>query len=128
MARTAVTPTALTPNAGVARPAGTTIDATLVTNGVEVTGGHLEELVVEVSNTSGAERDVTVSAGTNPPADAAGRGALVVPVAATTGVQLIGPFESARFVQAGADAGSLYLDFETGFTGTLRVYHLPHTA
>lgn len=119
MARTAVTPTDLDVNGNAARPAGETIDSTLVTNGVVIEGAKLEELVLEVSNTAGTEQDVTVVAGAYPPALASGQGDLTVAVAATTGVQLIGPLESGRFAQSNGD---LYVDFESGTTGTLRVY------
>jgi hypothetical protein len=138
MARTKVTATELT-SAGVVPGSGTTIDATLVTNGVTIPcGGHPEKLLIRVENTAGAEKDLTVPASTlSLGAGAAtfrqGVGDLTVAVAATTGVKYITDLESSRFVQSHDDTsaatmakgGHIYLDFETGFTGTLFVYELP---
>lgn len=128
MARTEVTPTDLTPNAELAEPAGTTIDAALVTAGVTVIGGApLEETFVRITQTAVAAKNITFSAGDSPPADAAGVGDLVVAMAQND-VSLVGPFSSARFIQAGVDGGELFIDFETGTTGTLWVYRVPRTA
>lgn len=124
MPRTAVSATALTPNASIVEPTGTTIDATLVTNGVEVTAGNRTELVVlEVANTAGAPKNVIVRAGDNPPAASAGQGDLTVAVTNAT-TRRIGPFESARFIQSD---GKLNVDFESGTTGTIKVVALPAT-
>lgn len=129
MARTAVTPTALTPNASIARPAGTTIDSTLVTNGVEIVAGYApEELIIEVTNTAAAEKVITVAAGDSPPADAAGQGTTTITLGAgneTPTVGLIGGLTSARFIQSD---GTIHVNLASGTTGTLRVYHLPRTA
>lgn len=116
MARDAVAITALSLNGGVARPAGTTIS---VANGAYAdVGFNTDKLIVEVRNTAGAEYDLTIPAGNGPTSDL---GDLVVPVAATTGVQLI-CVESARFVQS---TGYIHFDFETSMTGTIAVYRLP---
>lgn len=128
MARTAVTPTTLGPNAATAPGAGTTIDATLVTNGVTISGVPLEELILEVTNTASSALELTVSKGDNPPAEMSGHGDIVEEFAAgnvTPQTKLVGPFTSARFSQ---DDGSLHVDFESGFTGTLRAFHVPRTA
>lgn len=126
MPRTAVTPTVLTANDATAEGAGTTIDGTLVTNGVSVALTHpLEEHILEVTHTSDAEKDLTVAAGDDPPADAAGQGALVEAFAAgnvTAVTKFVGPLTSSRFIQ---NDGTLHIDFETGFTGTLRVIRVP---
>jgi hypothetical protein len=132
MARTEITPTDLTPNAALAEPAATTIDAALVTAGVAIIGASpLEEIFVLVEHTAAAEYDLTVAVGDNPPADAAGQGALVTPFAAgnvTPVRKLLGPFTSARFIQSGAETGQLFINFETNFAGTMWVYHMPRTA
>lgn len=129
MARTAVTPTVLGPNAfGAANVAGTTIDSTLVTAGVSISGVPLEELVLQVTNTAASALDCTIAAGDSPPAEMAGQGSLVQEVAAgnvTAQVHYVGPFTSARFAQSD---GALHVDFETGFTGTLRAFRIPRTA
>lgn len=126
MPRTAVVPRALVANGNLIGTTGaTTIDATLVTNGVSVTGAIPEQTLIRVANTEGSTNTLTVQSGANPPALAAGLGDLVVTVAATTGVQYVGPFEGGRFMQSD---GSLWLDFETGMTGTIDVLTVPRNA
>ncbi len=125
MARTAITPRALAKNAGLDGATGaTTIDSTLVTNGVTIAGVKPERLLLRVTNTEGSTNTVTVRAGDNPPALRAGQGDLVVTVAATTGVQFIGPLESDKYLQ---DDGSLSIDFETGMTGSIDALYWPRS-
>jgi hypothetical protein len=124
MPRTAVTPTALVANSSIARPAGTTIDATLVSNGVEIAAAPTEEIIVEVTQTDAAAKTVTIRKGAAPPAHDAGQGDLTASLAQNA-VRLFGPFTSGRFAQAD---GKINVDFETGTTGTLRVYRCPRTA
>lgn len=126
MPRTAVVPRALTANSNLNGATGaTTIDATLVTNGVVVENAKPELMLIRVTNTEGSTNVVTIRSGDNPPALAAGLGDLAVTVAASTGVQYIGPFESGRFLQGGADAGDLHIDFETGMTGAIDILTFP---
>lgn len=126
MARTAITPRALVANGNLTGATGaTTIDATLVTNGVVVDKAEFERILLRVTNTEASTNTVTIQSGANPPAHAAGLGDLVVTVAATTGVQYLGPFESGRFCQGGADMGDLHIDFETGMTGEIDVLLIP---
>lgn len=116
MARDSVAITALTLNGGVARPAGTAIN---VSNGAVVDpAGDTDSFLIEVRNTTAAEKDVTIKAGVGPTADL---GDLVVPVAANTGVQII-CIESARFAQAD---GTVNIDFEASMTGTVAALRLP---
>jgi hypothetical protein len=123
MPRTAVVPRALVPNGNLIGSTGaTTIDATLVTNGVVVENAKPELMLIRVTNTEGSTNVVTVRAGDSPPALAAGQGDLAVTVAATTGVQFIGPLESGRFLQAGGD---IHIDFETGMTGAIDILTFP---
>ncbi len=125
MPRTAVVPRALVPNGNLIGSTGaTTIDATLVTNGVVVENAKPELMLIRVTNTEGSTNTVTVNAGDNPPALAAGGGNLVVTVAATTGVQYIGPFESGRFLQSD---GTIEIDFESGMTGAIDVLLIPRS-
>lgn len=122
MARTAITATALS-FVDATTPVATTINATLVTNGVDLNpAGPLDDIIIRVANTAGSNLDITIQSGANPPAHAAGQGDLVEEVAASTGVELLGPFEGARFAQAD---GHLYVDFESGFTGTIEFYRVP---
>lgn len=122
MARTAVSYTKLVPNDNLTVPAGTTIDATLVTNGVVVELADPEHTVLRVTNSAASAKNVTVKAGTGTQAWMGGQGDLVTQVAANTGHELIGPFTSARFQQAGS---KLFVDFEAGTTGTITVLKLP---
>ena len=122
MARTAVSYTALTPNGHTSDVAGTTIDATLVSNGVVINGVDPERTLIRVTNTAGADKVVTVKAGTGVQSWMAGQGDLATTVAATSGKEFIGPFTSARFQQAGS---KLYVDFASGTTGTITVFKLP---
>lgn len=123
MARTAVTVTALTPNAGTTEPAGTTADPT---NGhvVDPTGDS-EALLLRCANTAGTPKNAIVKAGANPPALDAGLGDLTVQVPATSGVRWIGPLTSGRFIQAD---GKVNVDLESGFAGTVTAYRVPRTA
>lgn len=123
MARTAITPRALVANGNLTGAAGsTTIDATLVSNGATVARAKPELMLIRVTNTEGSTNTVTIKAGDSPPALAAGLGDLVVTVAATTGVQYIGPVESGRFIQ---DDGSISIDFESGMTGAIDILTFP---
>ncbi len=123
MARTAITPRALVKNGGLNGATGaTTIDSTLVTNGATIASAKPERTLIRVANTEGSTNTLTIKAGDNPPALRAGQGDLVVTVAATSGVQYIGPLESDKYLQAD---GSLEIDFESGMTGSIDVLLLP---
>lgn len=123
MARTAVVPRALVKNGNLNGATGaTTIDATLVTNGVTIANAKPERTILRVTNTEASTNVLTVRAGDNPPALRAGQGDLAVTLAATTGVQYIGPFESDKYLQAD---GSMEIDFETGMTGAIDALLLP---
>lgn len=122
MARTAVAYTPLVPNGHLTDPAGTTIDATLVTNGVVINNVDPERTLIRVTNTHSSAHSVTVKAGSGSAAWMAGQGDLVQSVALTSGVEWLGPFTSARFQQ---DGSKLYVDFATGHTGAITVFKLP---
>lgn len=126
MARTAIAYRDLVANANLNGATGpTTIDATLVSNGVVINDAVPERTILRVTNTEGSTNVVTIRAGDNPPSVAAGLGDITVTVAATTGVQYIGPFESGRVIQSGADMGDMHIDFESGMTGTIDVLRIP---
>ena len=122
MARTAVSYSNLVANSHLTSPAGTTIDATLVTNGVVINGVDPEHTVLRVSNTATGAKNVTVKAGSGTQSWMAGQGDLTVSVGANTGLEFVGPFTSARFQQ---DGSTMYVDFESGFTGTITVLRVP---
>ncbi|MFE7535197.1 hypothetical protein ACFU67_13105 [Streptomyces rhizosphaericola] len=122
MPRTAVPYTPLVPNGNLADPAGTTIDSTLVTNGVVINNADPERTLIRITNTAGTDKTVTVKAGAGRQSWMGAQGDSTTTVAATSGRQFIGPFTSARFQQKGS---TLYVDFASGTTGTITVFKLP---
>jgi hypothetical protein len=125
---TAITVTTLTPDtAGIAQPTADVLDTgtAAVTLAADV-GGQSELVLLEVTNNaaSAVNLTVTVLAGDNPPAQRAGLGSLAT-VLAQNAVKLIGPLESARFIQ---DDGKLNITFAPA-SGTLaasiRCYKIP---
>lgn len=119
MARTALPYSTLVANSNLTDPAGTTIDQA---NGMVISASRPELTLLRVANTNGSNRVVTIKAGDSPPAIAAGLGNLDVTVAATTGVQWIGPFESGRFIQ---NDGTIEIDFAASFAGTITAFKVP---
>jgi hypothetical protein len=123
MARTAITPRALVKNSNLIATTGTTtIDSTLVSNGATIANAKPERTILRCANTEGSTNVLTVRAGANPPALRAGQGDLTVTIAATSGIQYFGPFESDKVLQAD---GSMSIDFETGMTGTIEALLIP---
>ena len=122
MARSAVVPTALVRNGSVVKPAATTIDATLVTNGVVVAKADFKRTVFEVANTAATPKNVIIRGGDYPLASAGRQGDLSIPVTNAT-TREIGPFDSGRFAQD--PGGDLHIDFEAGFTGSITARKLP---
>lgn len=126
MARTALTPVVLTANTVVADPAGTSVDAT--DSHVFTASSPLDEYVIRVVNTTSSQKTVTIKAGDNPPADAAGAGDLVATLTAgnvTPQVKFIGPLGSARFIQ---NDGTVNIDIAASMTGTITVFRIPRNA
>lgn len=121
MPRTAVVPVSYIRDSSFEVAAGTTIDATLVTNGVVITQANTHKLTVEVANTAAAPKNITIRAGVNPPALHAGQGNKIIAVA-NAKTHRIGPLTSMRFSQANGD---LYIDLETGTTGTISAFLSP---
>lgn len=125
MPRTAVAYRDLVANSSLNGATGaTTVDATLVTNGVVVNDAVPERTIIRTTHTDAAAHDLIVRAGDSPPAIAAGQGDLTVEVAATSGVRYFGPFESGRFLQ---NDGTMLIDFETGYAGTIDVLRIPRS-
>lgn len=122
-----LTVTDLVANAGAAQPAGNTID----TDGVVPIlaadlNGATDRLIIEVTNDDAVNGlDVTVQHGDNPPAVRESLGDLVVAIAAS-GVTIVGPLESARFLQ---DDGTLQVAFASdggaNASATVRAALLP---
>lgn len=120
-----ITVTALTKNAGTNQPSTQAIDS----NGtVPITvGGPMDRLILEIINlTTGNALTATIKAGANPPSLDARDLAITLSQTGTAGdKQIIGPFDSARFIQAD---GSVNVQF--AFAGgtpsaTVRAYRLP---
>ena len=87
--------------------------------------GPLEDMVIMVRNTEGSTNVVTVKAGDNPPADAAGLGDLALTtIAATTGMIILPPLSSARFLQ---DNGTVRITVESNMTGYIIAMQRPST-
>jgi hypothetical protein len=123
MARDAVAITALGIDAATAAPTAVAIDAT---NGAVVAAGsNTGRLLLEIVNTTAAEKVITVVAPTdNPHAVRSSLGSLAITFAAgnsTAQVKYI-VIESARFAQTD---GTILIDFASSTTGTLRAYRLP---
>lgn len=122
MARTAVIPAQGVRNGGIA-PTATTIDSTLVTNGVVIATAHIEHLVIRFANTHAATQNVIIRAGDSIyPAWMKGQGDLSVAAVASTGVMEVSGLDSARFKQSD---DSLHIDFDAGTLGTLETYYRP---
>lgn len=122
MPRTTVTPAQGTRNGAIA-PTATTIDSTLVTNGVTIAAAKVGKLVIRAANTHAAAQVMSIRAGDSIyPAWMKGQGDLAVALASTTGVAQVAGLDSARFKQSD---GSVHIDFDAGTTGTLETYYLP---
>lgn len=118
MARTEVPYSSLVGNGALADPTPTTADAT---NDHVINAAVPERTLLRVYNTAVSAKTVTIVAGDYPPAIASGQGGLTVSVGAS-GIQWLGPFESGRFLQKD---GTLEVDLESGFTGSLTAFKVP---
>lgn len=118
MPRDAVAITSLTLNGAVDDPAGTAINAT---NGATIdAGGDTRGLLVVVTNTFAGAKVTTIQSGVKPPAEHASLGDLTESQAQNDRTTFV--LEGSRFIQAD---GSIWVDFETGMTGTIRALRLP---
>jgi hypothetical protein len=127
MARTAVSVTAMTPNAVSAFIAGTTGTAIDATNHHSITppaGCPIEELLVVITNTTASTKAATVKAGDSPPADAAGVGDLSVSLTdgSTTPQSALVSLGSARFAQSD---GTVEIDIAAAMTGRIACFRIP---
>lgn len=123
MARTAIPVTALVPDGGVAMAAAEGATSVDQANGMIVEGTKTEKIVLRVTNTAAAAHGIIIrAADKKPPSWRMSLGDLNVQVAASTGVQWVGPFDSSRFLQSD---GSLHVDFEASFAGKIAAVLLP---
>jgi len=105
---------------------GTAIDAAKVA--VITPTGRLEDGVLIIQNTFNGAKVATIAVGDNPPADAAGLGALAVSVAdgdASYAAEVIGPLSSSRFLQ---DNGTVRVSFAASMTGFIYFLQLSRKA
>jgi hypothetical protein len=111
--------------AGIADPAGTTIDQAngmniaMVSEAIPPAYDAYRGLMLRVANT-GTTGNVIVRKGVNPPAMRADLGDLNVSVTTSTTKEL-GPFDMARHAQSD---DSINIDFASGFTGTITAFIL----
>ena len=122
MARTSVPVTVIAAPGAEVGAAYTTIDATVVTNGIVIpNAGRYRRIEIVIKNTAVDAKVATLKKGafTN-----AALGDLAQSVAANTGEVHIFP-ESMRFEQADE---SLLIDLASGFTGSIAVFANPASA
>lgn len=124
----AITVNALTPDsAGIAQPTADVLDTgTAAVTLAAAVGGQSELVILEVTNNAASAVNLTVSvlAGDNPPAQRAGLGDLDT-VLAQNATKIIGPLESARFIQ---DDGKLNIKFTPAsgaLAASIRCYKIP---
>jgi hypothetical protein len=121
-----ITVTACSANGAVNQPAVQAID----TDGTVpiAVGGAMDRLILEIINAAAAALTVTIKAGVNPPSPLAAD--LAVALAATgtpTDKRIIGPFESARFLQDDGSVNVAFLAASSTPNATVRCYRLPKT-
>lgn|SRR5574338_761317 len=112
MSTTAVAYTELVANDDIADPAGTAITSG-AGNGGKISDAFPELTILRVDNASGGNATVTVLAGDNPPALAAGLGNLTSGTISTGTQAFVGPFESGRFLQ---NDGSMIVECSANVT------------
>lgn len=119
MATTAVPYSNLLPNGELTNPAGTAVSSG-AGNGGEIANAIPEQTVIRVANASGGAGTVTVLAGNNPPALAAGLGSVTSASIANGASTFLGPFESGRFLRS---TGSMII--ESSVAVTLTAFKVP---
>ena len=123
MADTAVHSTVVTANTTTADPTGTTIVAGN-NHVIDCTVYPPEETLIRIKQTDATARVATVTAGDNPPADAAGQGTLTKSMAQNE-VWWVGPLSSARFLQSD---GTVIVTVAASFAGTIEAFRVPRNA
>jgi hypothetical protein len=112
--------TTLAANSAQARPAGSAIDTEAE---VPVAAGGQGDILLEITNSAAANLTVSVRGGEYPLAFRSGLGDLSA-VVAPSGVSLIGPLESARFMRSD-DTIRLMFDAASGSpNATVRAYRM----
>ena len=123
---TSIDITNLTANGSIAAPTAQILDTGTAPVALEAaTGGEMDRVIVEVTNTAAADLTVTIEAGVNPPAFLAVHGDVVSPAIPQNGRRIFGPFESARFAQADGKLQVTFTPASGTITGTFVCYRLP---
>jgi len=122
MADTAVHLTQFTLNTATAKPAGTAIVA--ANNHVITPTKRSGKVLVRFINTTASTKVWTVTAGGNPPADAAGQGVLDVSLTdgSTTPQETWLVLESSRFLKSN---GTFVVTVASGTTGFIEAFQMP---
>jgi hypothetical protein len=110
MARTALTKSTITADTGVNSAAAGFYQTGDNTNNMGLDAGGTSDIILHAKNTNGAERTVTIKAGTGGHlggAWRAGYGDLAVAVPATTGERFIRISDTARYMQTD---GNIHVD------------------
>ena len=125
MARDTLSVQKLTRN-GATVSTGQTINPS---NGIVIpAAGNTRNLWFEVRNTNGTIGTVTVKAGDNPPSPlAADLDIALTGSGGATPAKIIGPFESARFMQSDGSVNIAVLAASSTPSVTVRAYRLPKT-
>lgn len=112
-----------TPPSAATTITATTIDATLVTNGLAVTNFfNSKDAKLIISNTTGSDKAITLVAGTSAKCIKKDIGNKEITITNAT-TKFIDQIESARFDSADGD---LYVNFATGMTGTIYAIGTKH--
>ncbi len=127
---TALTVTALTANtAGIALPTADVLDTgtAAVTLDADVAGNGMVLFEFTSAASTAVNTTFTILAGDNPPAQRAGLGNLAT-VCAQNVVKLVGPLETARFIQSDGKISVTVTPASGTIGATIRCYSLPKTA
>jgi len=125
---TAITINDLTPNGSIVAPTAQVLDTGTAAVTLETPAtSDMDRLVIEVSNTHAtATLAVTIEAGANPPAFRQALGDVVnTAIVAVSGRRIFGPFESARFAQAGGKLQVTFTPSAGTITASFVCYRLP---
>jgi hypothetical protein len=123
---TAITLTDLTKDASTANPTADVLDTgtAAVTLPLDC-AGESDRVMLRVTNLAVANLTVTVTAGDDPPAGRAGLGGFTTGNIAQNGVLLLGPFESARFIQNDGKLNVTFTPASGTINCTVQAFRLP---
>jgi hypothetical protein len=124
---TAITVNALTANGAIIAPTAQILDtgtAAVVLKTAPL--AETDRVILRVMNTAAATLTVSVAAGVDPPAFRSGIGGFTdTPVVITSGERVMGPFESAQFIQSDGTLQFTFTPTSGTITATFVCYRLP---